>query len=258
MFGIITLLFIVLSILIFHTNSSLNVIEFGTVILILYVILSYMFYINQITNEQFLQEGEGEKEIIEEEEEEEYEEDGKACEEEEEDEEDGKACEEEEADGYCLIPKKSMYAMCIDKGKGYVPSNVWEKISTLPQTMREKILKPLESTIPRTEDQKQSLKDENEGMVIDPYYVQEKDNLSNYVKLGVVIDKARAMETQDDLQNVNTERLADVSAQVDNINYLLHHLEKTKPRLYRRFLNKNMSSLRQEKKIRPKNKTCNV
>lgn len=319
MFGTVTLLFLILSVLIFHTSSSLNFVEFITVALILYVIMSYMFYINQVTQEQFKEE-EKEEERDENENENEKENEneienknknkkekglrlepilegkkkrekkekkrkdasrdiasqdtasqeplktsktsktaqwcGFVCGEENEiiDEEVNEEINEE--DEGCMIPKKNMYTICVDKAKGYVPYKTWGKIATLPATMREKILKPLQSTVPLSPREREEANDDEEGLIVDAFYVQKKRNAQKYHKLGVVIDTSKAGETQEDIDNVDLNALNNVSDKINSMNYLLFQLQKHAPDLYDTLLAKDTRSFKIEKNKRRKNNYC--
>ena len=159
--------------------------------------------------------------------------------------------EEKEEEDVSSCPSKSLYAICADNAKGYVPLKVWDKISTLPETMREKILKPLKSTVPLSSDERAKRADQDEGMIVDLFYVQEKENIDTYHKLGIVIDKEKKKKGKsfyNDSENVNLAALTKISSQIDNMNYFLFFLEKYRPDLYSKFMDLDIKESKQRRR----------
>ncbi len=140
-------------------------------------------------------------------------------------------------DTECTLSEKFKKA-CKDKWKGYVHSNTWKKLSNITDRLNNDMLPSIKKLSERADIFGSSAEgtntevDENEAMVIDPFYVQSNKHI--YIPLGV-LDKdfqPSKNELEVDINKINLTKLKQISDRVDKLNKVLFSIKEYTPDFY--------------------------
>lgn len=272
MFLLISLLYFVLSILLYQTiDSNRKFFEFTLITFVFYIIIAYIFYMYNQKKEEFeeieqLRSNDTSTPVNDEKNENETKEEKRKRKKEKEKEggkeggkEDERKANKKGEKGEKKANKKGkkkkinenkksiscednpqLTKACEDKWKGYIPHSALEKLNKIPEKLNKDILPPLKSISQNqtvfTSDNAttQNIEKDNDNVFLDMMHIQENPEI--YSKLKVL--KNNASNSKDfNIDNIDLKKMDIVSKKMEKINYVLFAFKKYSPELYSKIKN---------------------
>jgi Ca2+/Na+ antiporter len=227
MFILISSLLIIMSLLIYQVNSKLNIVEYFTTIGLLLLILAYLFYLDKVKKDdkehyetKMIFESSVEESNVKNKVEEEVEKD-----------------ENNSDHDFDVICEEEMNENC----KNYIPLKYWEKLSDIPERLKTDFLpnfkeftKNASMITSSNANDTNDTEDPETSMMVDVYYVQQKNKAFIYIKLGVIYDKDKISD--ENIDNVNMIKLNEISEKIDKLNTVLFSFKLYSPDIYKKLL----------------------